>query len=155
MFSAAPALRSPGRSGHALGGLYRQVGVESQLAGASPHQLVAMLFDGFMESVVRARGAMQAGQAEIKGREIGRAVRIIEEGLRAGLDHGAGGTLARDLDDLYGYLTLRLTQANLRNDVAALDECQRLVTPLQQAWSAIAPAAAGAAAPATRLAVTR
>jgi flagellar secretion chaperone FliS len=57
----------------------------------------------------------------------------------AGLDLKAGGTLARDLHDLYGYLTVRLTLGNLRNDEAALDECQRLIKPLQEAWAAIGP----------------
>jgi flagellar protein FliS len=67
-------------------------------------------------------------------------VRIIEEGLRAGLDLQAGGALARDLNDLYGYLTMRLTVANLHNDEQALLECQRLVEPLRQAWSDIGDA---------------
>jgi flagellar protein FliS len=146
MFNAAPAHRRPdlrpgasvASAAFAAGGLYRQVGVESQLAGgASPHRLVAMLFDGFMESIAIARGALRDGQQDTKGRAIGRAVRIVEEGLRAGLDLRGGGSLARDLNELYGYLSLRLTQANLHNDEAALDECQRLVAPLQQAWSAI------------------
>ena len=126
----APALRS---------NLYQQVGVETQVHGASPHQLVALLFDGYMESIAQARGAMRKGDRLAKGQAIGRAVRIIEEGLRAGLDLRAGGQLARDLHELYGYLTLRLTQANLRDDDAALDECQRLMTPLREAWLAIAP----------------
>lgn len=126
----APALRS---------NLYQQVGVETQVHGASPHQLVAMLFDGYMESIAQARGAMLKGDRLAKGLAIGRAVRIIEEGLRAGLDLRAGGQLARDLHELYGYLTLRLTQANLRDDAAALDECQRLMAPLREAWASIAP----------------
>ena len=117
--------------------LYQQVGIETRLLGASPHQLVAMLFDGFMEAVAQARGAMRSGDTATKGRAIGRAVRIVDEGLRAGLDLQSGGTLARDLHELYGYLTLRLTVANLRSDEAALDECQRLVRPLQEAWQAI------------------
>lgn len=135
---------------HALGrpsrsGLYQQVGVESRLSGANPHQLVAMLFEGYMEALAQGRGAMRAGQLEAKGLALGRAVRIVEEGLRAALDLRAGGSLARDLDDLYTYLTLRLTMANLRDDEAALDECQRLMVPLQEAWSAIAPDATAAA----------
>jgi flagellar protein FliS len=150
MFSASPAHRRPDArsAAFAAGGLYRQVGVESQLAGgATPHRLVAMLFEGFMEQVAIARGALRDGQAVVKGQAIGRAVRIVEEGLRAGLDLRAGGSLARDLNDLYSYLSLRLTHANLRNDEAALDECQRLMLPLQQAWSAIgSPGAATAAA---------
>jgi len=121
------------------GTLYAAVGVETRLAGANPHQLVAMLFDGFQEAVAQARGALRGGQLGAKGLAIGRAVRILEEGLRAGLDLQAGGALARDLDELYGYLTMRLTMANLRNDDAALEECARLLKTLQDAWTAIGP----------------
>ena len=120
------------------GSLYQQVGVETRLSGATPHQMVAMLFDGYMEALAQARGAMRAQQLGAKGVAIGRAVRIVEEGLRAGLDLRSGGSLAHDLDELYSYLTMRLTLANLHNDEAALDECQRLVQPLQLAWAAIA-----------------
>lgn len=134
MFSTPTAQRRP----HQLAAAYRQVGAETAIAGATPHQLVQMLFDGFMESLARARGAMRAGQIEAKGRAIGRAVRIVDEGLRASLDMSGGGALARDLNDLYGYLTMRLTVANLRNDESALDECQRLMTPLREAWMSIA-----------------
>ena len=123
------------------GSLYQQVGVESLLPGATPHQLVAMLFDGWMEAVAQARGAIRQGNPAAKGQAISRAVRIIDEGLRAGLDLQAGGSLALDLHDLYSYLTRRLTLANLRNDEAALDECQRLMQPVQQAWAAIGPGA--------------
>lgn len=135
-FSAA---RTPGRAPHAS--LYSRVGVETGVADASPHKLVAMLFDGYFESIVRAQAALAAGHIELKGREIGRAVRIVEEGLKASLDLAAGGTLAADLADLYAWVTLRLTQANLKNDAAALDECRRLMQPLHEAWSAIAPQA--------------
>ena len=119
--------------------MYSRVGVETGVQDASPHKLVAMLFDGYFESLLRARAAMAAGQTELKGREIGRAVRIVEEGLKASLNLGAGGTLATDLSDLYAYVTLRLTQANLRNDDAALEECRALMKPLHDAWQSIAP----------------
>ncbi len=125
--------------------LYHQVGVETRVAGATPHQLVALLFDGWLEAVAQARGAMRSGDLAGKGMAIGRAVRILDEGLRAGLDLRDGGPLAQDLDDLYGYLTLRLTLANLRHDEAILDECQRLMKPLHEAWLSIgtSPASQG------------
>ncbi len=135
---ASPNMARPFAQRRLSAGLYQQVGVESQLAGASPHALVAMLFDGFVESVAQARGAIRQGDAAAKGMAIGRAVRILEEGLRAGLDARAGGTLAKDLDDLYSYVAQRLTQANLRSDEAALEECQRLIQPLREAWASIA-----------------
>ena len=123
-------------------GLYQKVSVESQVHGdASPHRLVAMLFDGLLESMAMARGAMRANDPAGKGQAIRRAVAIVDEGLRAALDLKDGGKLAFDLHELYAYVTQRLTHANLKNDEAALDECQRLVQPLREAWAAIAPAA--------------
>ncbi len=124
------------------GVLYSQVGAETRIAGATPHQLVALLFEGYMEALAQARGALRAGHRGDKGLALGRAVRIVEEGLRAGLDLRGGGSLARDLDDLYRYLTRRLTLANLHDDEAAIDECRRLVLPLQEAWAAIGPVVA-------------
>ena len=117
---------------------YRQVGAETAIAAASPHRLISMLFDAYMDAIAKARGAMRAGQVEVKAQAIGHAVRIIDEGLRASLDLEAGGALAADLSGLYSYLTTRLTLANLRNDEALLDECQRLVAPLREAWAEIA-----------------
>jgi flagellar protein FliS len=119
---------------------YRRVGVETGVSTASAHQLIAMLFEGFFDAVARARGALLAGRIEDKGRAIGHAVRIVEEGLRSGLDLRAGGELAANLDGLYRHVALRLTEANLRNDAAALEECVRLLEPVRSAWLAIDPA---------------
>jgi flagellar protein FliS len=118
---------------------YARVGVETSVNAASAHKLIELLFNGFMDSVSLARGAMRARQIETKGKAIGRAARIVEEGLKAGLNLEAGGRLAEDLDALYGYVALRLTIANLRNDEAALDECVRLISPLREAWISIGP----------------
>lgn len=138
MYASPLAPSRFGRADATQARMYSRVGVETSVVDASPHKLVALLFDGFFESIARAKAALAAGQVETKGQEIGRAVRIVEEGLKASLDLKAGGGLATDLGELYVYVTLRLTQANLRNDAAALDECQALMQPLRDAWSAIA-----------------
>jgi flagellar protein FliS len=115
------------------------------VSSASSHQLVLMLFDGFDEALLQARGALQSGAVELKCRCIGRALRIVEEGLKANLDLAAGGTLAADLNDLYGYVAVRLLHAQLHNDEAALDECRRLLRPLRDGWAQIGPVAHQAA----------
>ena len=135
--SAAPRIAV-----HSHASAYRQVALETGVTDASPHQLVRMMFDAFADSLAQARGAMRSGRIEVKGRALTRAVRIVNEGLRAGLDLGQGGKLAADLNDLYGYVALRLTQAHLSNDEAAIDECLRLMQPLREAWAAIGPARA-------------
>jgi flagellar protein FliS len=117
---------------------YRNMAAQTGIADASPHRLVAMLYDGFLEALAEARGAMRAREIERKGRAIGRAARIVEEGLRGGLNLEAGGRLADDLNRLYQYVGMRLTQANLKNDEKALDECQQLLQPLRDAWMSIA-----------------
>ena len=71
-------------------------------------------------------------------------LRIVDEGLKAPLD-AAGGALPRTCRALR-LRAVRLTQANLHNDVAALDECVRLLEPVRRAWVAIGPAASAAAA---------
>ena len=124
---------------------YRRVGVETGVAAATPHQLVTMLFDGFGDAIAQARAALQRRDIEAKCKAITRAVRIVDEGLKASLDVRAGGKLAEDLLALYGYVALRLTQANLNSDAAALDECQTLLEPVRSAWAAIGPGVARAA----------
>lgn len=137
MFAAAPAAFARSSTG-----AYRQIGIETGVGSADPHRLVGMLFDGCLEAIAQARGALREGDLAAKGRAIGRAVRIVEEGLKAALDLDAGGALAADLNALYAYIGLRLTQANLRNEDALLDECQHLVEPLRDGWAGIAAQAA-------------
>ncbi len=113
---------------------YRKIGVETQVDQASPHQLVEMLFDGLLLAVGSARVALQRGDIATKGRQIGIAVRILDEGLRGGLNLEKGGELAGNLHDLYQYCVLRLTQANARNDDALLAEVHGLIEPVAAGW---------------------
>jgi flagellar protein FliS len=143
MFSSAPT-SAFGRPQN-FASAYSRVGVETGVNMASAHRLIEMLFDGFIDSIAQARGAMRARQIEPKGRAIMRAARIIEEGLKAGLNMEEGGKLAEDLSALYAYVAVRLTYANLKNDESALEECHRLINPLCEAWASIGPQVEGKA----------
>ena len=116
---------------------YRNVGVETAVAGADPHQLVGLLYQALMQSLGAAKLSLQAGDIPGKGKAISRAVRLIEEGLKAGLNDAKGGELAANLRGLYDYCIVVLSEANLRNDVAKVEEVIRLVQPIAQAWTDI------------------
>jgi flagellar secretion chaperone FliS len=116
---------------------YRTIGVQSSVDGANPHGLVVLLFDGLLQAVRAARGAMQRGEVAQKGQQIMRAVRFLDEGLKGGLDKARGGELAERLGALYDYCIGRLTLANLRNDASLLEEVLTLIAPLAQAWQDI------------------
>jgi len=120
---------------------YQRVSVETSVHQASPHNLVEMLFDGLLVAVGAARAAMQRGDIKAKCQQIVTAVRILEEGLKCALNLDKGGELASNLDRLYGYCVVRLTQANARNDDSALAEVQRLIEPLARSWKQIGDSA--------------
>ena len=134
MFASATRSNVPQRQA----GAYKQAYAATGVAGASPHRLIGMLFDGLVGAMAEARGAMRSRNIPAKCNAIGRALRIVDEGLGAALDESAGGALASDLSALYSYIGLRLTHANLHNDEAALEECGRLIEPLRSAWAEIA-----------------
>lgn len=114
---------------------YATVGVETKAMSANPVQLITMLFDGARTAIAQARFHMQAGNIVQKGAAVSKSIDIIESGLRAVLDHEAGGEIAANLDDLYEYMGRRLMQANLHNDAGILDEVDRLLADLASAWA--------------------
>ena len=120
-------------------GLYRNVSASTGVEGASPHKLVSMLYQAVSGEIAAARGALQRRDIAEKGRAIGHAVRILEEGLIAPLDMEAGGAIATNLRDLYQYMVYRLTMGNLHSDDAALADCAGLARSLSDTWEAIAP----------------
>ncbi len=105
---------------------------------ASPHKLVAMLYDGAIERLATARGAVQRGEVAVKLRTLSSALAIVEH-LRLSLDRQSGGAIARNLDELYDYMGRRLLHANVRDDAKAIDEVLTLLRQLKSAWDGIAP----------------
>ena len=124
---------------------YAKVGMETGVVAASPHKLIVMLFDGALVALNAALGGMRSGNIAEKGKSISKAILIIDSGLRAALDKKAGGEIAEGLDALYEYMSGRLLTANINNDPSILEEVQRLLIELRDAWNAIAdtPAVTG------------
>lgn len=118
---------------------YAKVGLETGVSSASPHKLIVMLYDGALVAVRSGLAHMKAGNVPAKGAAISKAITIIDNGLRAALDRKAGGEIAAGLDALYEYMSARLLQANLHNQPEVLEEVDRLLSELREAWNAIAP----------------
>ncbi|EPJ5578735.1 flagellar export chaperone FliS [Citrobacter farmeri] len=120
---------------------YAQVSVESGVMSASPHQLIEMLFDGANSALVRARLFLAQGDIAAKGEALSKAINIIDNGLKAGLDQENGGEIADHLASLYDYMIRRLLLANLRNDSQAIEEVEGLLGNIAEAWKQISPKA--------------
>ncbi len=123
---------------------YRNLDLETSVAEADPHKLIEMLFDGAADAIAQARNALREGRVPAKGEATGRAVRILDEGLKASLDP-RGGELATNLKSLYEYMTHRLLDANLSNDDAKYAEVGGMLDQLRDAWKRIASQVRGRA----------
>lgn len=116
---------------------YSSVKVQSSVEDASPHRLIQMLFEGAIERIAQAKGAMQRKDVTRKLEAVNKAINIVS-GLQGSLNDAEGGELAANLDDVYDYIIRRLIQANQENDPAQLDECGLLLGELKSAWDGIA-----------------
>lgn len=123
--------------GHAGANAYARVGVETGVMGASPHRPTVLLYQGARQAIVQARMRLQQGNVSDHGRAIGRATRIIGNGLQQSLNVEAGGEIAQRLNALYSYMLRRLLRGNIEQSEAMLVEV---------AWIGIAPEIARIAA---------
>ena len=116
---------------------YQSVNNQAQALAADPHRLIQMLMEGGLTRLAQARGAMERDQTALKGELLSKAIAIVG-GLRQGLDVKQGGELAENLDRLYEYMTTRLMEANLKNDLAIVEEVSDLLREVKTGWDAIA-----------------
>ena len=115
---------------------YSKVHYNANVESASPHGLITMLYDGAIERIAQAKGALANNNIELKGKKINNAISIVG-GLRENLDHDQGIELSHNLDALYLYIQNILTKAHMKNDMACLDEAAVLLSELRAAWKQI------------------
>jgi flagellar protein FliS len=111
--------------------------LESRIAGATPVELIAILYQAAQTSLRDARRHLESGDIPQRAREISRCMEILTE-LRGSLDIDAGGGLARRLASLYDYMLGRLLDANVRQQAEPLCEVTALLATLGEAWQAVA-----------------
>lgn len=118
---------------------YASVGMQTEVIAGSPHKLIAILLEGAMLDILKARKYMQSGEVMEKGKSINHAITIIDSGLRASLNLKEGGDISINLSSLYSYMTQKLSEAHLRNDPKMLQEVYKLLSELKVTWDAIDP----------------
>ena len=113
--------------------VYQSLESESIAHGGKGAQLVVLLYDGIVESLVAARGHIERKEFREGGRQFTRALTIIS-GLRETLDFEAGSPVAHDLLKFYNSLTSQAIHAQTQRDLALLDKCVDWVKSVREAW---------------------
>jgi len=112
---------------------YRDNSISTQSGG----RLIVMLYDGAIKFLNQAIAALAEGNIAEKGRLVARTMDIINE-LDSILDMEAGGDVAKNLRDLYGFMRRHLQTAHLSNDAQMMKEVASLLSELNDGWKAIA-----------------
>ncbi|MBI4876738.1 MAG: flagellar export chaperone FliS [Acidobacteria bacterium] len=107
--------------------------LESEILTSDPVELVQLLYRAALEAVRQARAWLEQGRIRERSESISRASAILNE-LALAVDHSAGGNLSRNLVELYAYLQGLLLDANARQQPAPLEEAERLLASLAEAW---------------------
>ena len=113
---------------------YGAVKVHSAIEGASPPQLISMLFDGVSSRLNESLTAIEAGEIAKKGELISQTISILEY-LTAVLDENKAPEVANNLQGLYRYMVKTLLNANINNDPTAIEEVISLMTEVRDAWT--------------------
>jgi flagellar protein FliS len=108
---------------------YRRV----DLASAPKEQIVIRLFDRFAADVAGAHSAIAANDITGKAKMIDHALRIVGE-LTASLDHAAAPELCANLVALYGFVSDRLSTANLTLAREPLDQAAHVMASIGDAF---------------------
>ncbi len=110
---------------------------KSKIYSASPEETVLMLYDGairFLRSAVAE--IVERENIPKKAELIDRALKIIDY-LHSCLDKEKGGGIAENLNLLYDYMMIQLTEANMRNDHQKIEEVVNLLITLREGWNKI------------------
>ena len=112
---------------------YTNTNVQTAVESATPHRLVQMLYEGALDRIAQAKGAMMRKDFEAKARLTNRVIDILSS-LRAGLDLEKGGDVASNLEALYGFMIEQVYKASRHNSPDMLEETAEILRTVKAGW---------------------
>lgn len=101
--------------------------------GASPLQLVIMLYDGAIRFMEAGKYGIEHKDLELQNQNLQKAQRIVME-LMSCLDMDKGGEIAKNLLALYSYVLNELVEANVGDKTEPVDRCIKILCELRESW---------------------
>ena len=103
-----------------------------QVLTATPEALTLMLYNGALRFMTEGREAIEKKDYEEANNSLQKAQNIITE-FRVTLNMEY--EISHQLLPLYNYVYDRLVEANMKSDLAQLDEAKNIITELRDAWA--------------------
>lgn len=106
---------------------------QTQVTSASREKLLLMLYEGAIKFTKLAIKAAEEKNVYDRCTNLGRAYDIVME-LNNTLDHKVGGDIARQLEQLYMFITDQYTKANLTGSAEPLKAALKILETLHEGW---------------------
>ena len=119
---------------------YKKNGLDTDLAVADGHRVIQLLYQGLIETIVKAKASIERNDIEAKAAQINKALNIVA-GLSSAIQCDPNDPVqvkvAQNFKDLYAIYNDRLMQASFELKTEPLDEILRYARDIKQAWDNI------------------
>lgn len=101
---------------------------------ASPAELTLMLYNGCLKFLKLAKKGIEEKNTEVKNTNLIKAQKIIQE-FMVTLDMNV--EMSNSLMTMYDYMHRRLIEANVKNDIAIVEEVEGYVVEFRDTWKQV------------------
>ncbi|QPC47502.1 flagellar export chaperone FliS [Mangrovibacillus cuniculi] len=107
---------------------------QNSVTTASPGDLTLMLYNGSLKFIAIAKKAIQEGNVEVKNTNIQKTQNIVNE-LMVTLNMDL--EVSKNMMALYEYMNRRLIEANIKSDIAILEEVEGYLVEFRDTWKQV------------------
>jgi len=107
---------------------------ENAVRGATPIELVVILFDAAIEDMKQAHSAMGVGDIETRAGAVRHAILVLQQ-LQGTLDFEKGGQVAQQFEQFYNLVRAKLLESQLRNSPELMQQPIRFMSEVRDCWA--------------------
>ena len=109
---------------------------KTNVATSGKMDLIILCYETVIQNLHASKRFIEDGEYEKKAKALQKALDILNE-LQSCLSFDKGGQIAKNLDAIYAFITRRLLEGDVNNELAAYDESIRILGELKQGWDGI------------------
>jgi len=111
----------------------RRIYQDSLIQGATPIELVILLYDSAIHDLQGALAAMHSGDIPTRTANVSHAFMVLQQ-LQGTLDFERGGSAARQFEHFYNLVRAKVLEAQMRGSQDLMQEQVRYFTEVRDCW---------------------
>jgi flagellar secretion chaperone FliS len=106
---------------------------ENAVRGATPIELVVILFDAAIDDMRRAVTAIKTSDIEERATAVRHAMLVLQQ-LQGTLDFEKGGQVARQFEQFYNLIRAKVLESQLRNSPEMMQQQIHFMSEVRDCW---------------------